>query len=48
MVRVGKIADSYFLAKKMVKKGYCRNEGLGLFLIRSMLKIRFDAKKKII
>ena len=46
MVRVGKIADSYFLAKKMVKKGYCRNEGLGLFLIRSMLKIRFDAKKK--
>ena len=27
MVREGKIADSSFLPKKMVKKGYCGNEG---------------------
>ena len=45
MVRVGKIAESSFLAKKMVKKGYCGNEGLSLFLIRSVLKVRFDAKR---
>ena len=45
MVRVGKIAESYFLAKKGVKKGYCWNETLGLFMIRSMLKVWFDAKK---
>ena len=31
MVRVGKIAESsFFNKKKMVQKGYCRNEGLGL------------------
>ena len=31
MVRVGKIAESsFFNKKKMVKKGYCGNEGLGL------------------
>ena len=30
MVRVGKIAESSCLAEKMVKKGYCGTEGLGL------------------
>ena len=29
----------------MAKTGYCKNEGLGLFLIISMLKVWFDAKK---
>ena len=29
----------------MVKKGYCKNEGLGFFLIRSMLKVQIDAKR---
>ena len=35
MVRVGKIDMGSFLAeKKMVKKGYCGNKGLGLALDR--------------
>ena len=29
----------------IVEKGYCKNEGLDFFLIRSMLKVRFDAKR---
>ena len=41
-----KTVESSFLAKeRWLKKGYCENEGLELFLIKSRLKIRFDAKK---
>ena len=46
MARMGKTAESFFFCeRKMVKIGYCKTGGLGLFLIKNMLKVRFDAKK---
>ena len=30
MVRVGKTAENYFTMKNVVKKWYCRNEGLDM------------------